>query len=83
MTLPELFDSSPDVWEKMNDAELLEVFKESLTQTRPELAVRAERKQDDTASKVVMADPKKAAQLAALAAAGVDMSFMDFKKKKR
>lgn len=74
MNLDDFADATPDVLEKMDDATLLAHFKQYFPLTRPEMAARP--KGGATMKPVVQLSPQKQAALAALAATGVDVSFM-------
>ncbi len=78
MTLEDLCECDAETLKKMTDTELLEHFKQYLTVTRPELAAKQPRTTQQPGLKL---DPKKQAALAALAAGGLDLSFMKRKKK--
>lgn len=78
MTLEEICECDAETLRRMTDAELLKHFEQYLIVTRPELAAKQPRKVEQPAIKL---DPKKQAALAALAAGGLDLSFMKRKKK--
>jgi hypothetical protein len=83
MTILEVLDCPEDYidrLEKMSDKELEELFKPYLTVTRPEFVVKksAIGKEPER----IYIDPKKQAVLALLKESGVDMSFMNVKRKK-
>lgn len=82
MTLEQLLDCSADVLEKMTDTELLAHFEPFLKVTRPELAEKPRAKVENKQSVMQFMSPEKKAKLAALAAEGVDVSFITHKRKK-
>ncbi len=82
MQLEQLLDCSADKLEAMSDAELLAHFEPFLKVTRPELAEKPRAKQEREQSVMNFMSPEKKARLAALAAEGIDVSFIKHKRKK-
>lgn len=85
MTIEEL-THNPDKMASMSDAELLEFWKPYFTVTRPELVERvAPRQKTQTRQEVVQTtpiSPEKKRALELLASEGVDLSFLNTRKKK-
>lgn len=77
MTLEQILDCSAEQLKAVSDAELLKHFEKYLCVTRPELAQRPT--QQKTFVEQII-DPKKKAALAALAAEGIDLSFLKKKQ---
>lgn len=85
MTIDQLVELDADEWDKLSDAQLMEIFKPFLSVTRPEI-VRANRpKQSITMQNkpVVIMDERKQKALAMLASEGMDMSFLNRMRTKR
>jgi hypothetical protein len=81
MTLNELCGcEDPSVYEKMTDAELLELFKPVLNVTRPEQAKLL--RTNKLEPQPVYITPAKRKALAAAQEAGIDLSFM-YQRKRR
>jgi hypothetical protein len=83
VTILEVLDCPEDYidrLEKMSDKELEELFKPYLTVTRPEFVVK--KSNNGKEPERVYIDPKKQAVLVLLKESGVDMSFMNVKRKK-
>lgn len=66
----------------MTDQELLAHFEPFLKVTRPELAEKPKAKMEREQSVMNFLSPEKKARLAALAAEGVDVSFVKHKRRK-
>lgn len=88
MTLEELIDS-PEKFESLTDAQLLEYFKPALQVTRPELARASRESRQSSGSRSSVKQPelpklndKQQKALAALAAQGIDVSFAQRRYKK-
>jgi hypothetical protein len=79
MTLEQLLECDAATLEKMTDEQLLEHFKPYLTVTRPELVVR---KTNEPKPQQVYIPPAKKAALALLAEEGIDLSFVNKRKKR-
>ena len=78
MTLEELCECSAEQLKAMSDEELLKHFQNYLCVTRPEQAAKP---RSEPSTPPVYISPQKKAALAALAAEGVDVSFMRRKKR--
>lgn len=78
MTIEELADLSADELCKLSNEELTKILSPYFAVTRPEMIVRTEKKQEAP----VYISPQKQAALALLAEEGVDISFLNRKKKK-
>ncbi len=81
MTIEEVLECSASQLEAMSDAELLKHFQQYLDVTRPERV--AERKQTNNPKPHVQIylSPAKKAAMAMLADEGVDLSFLNRRKK--
>lgn len=77
MTIEELLECSPEILEKMSDAELLKHFEPFLNVTRPERIVK---KATKTEVKEYIS-PARQKALDFLADSGIDLSFMKHKRK--
>lgn len=82
MTLDELLECNAAQLEAMSDTQLLEHFKQYLTVTRPELAPKRQAKSSTAYQPVIPLSPQKQAMLAMLASEGVDMGFLNRRKKR-
>jgi hypothetical protein len=80
MTIEEILDCSAEQLKAMSDEELLKHFQQYLCVTRPELAAK-ERKDKVPIVNPIFHDPKKKAALEALAATGIDISFIRRRKR--
>jgi hypothetical protein len=80
MSIDEMVGLSADQLEKLSDEQLLEYFKPYLDVTRPERAKRE--KQKETKLIQVQLSPQKQAALKALAESGVDLSFLNARRKR-
>ncbi len=81
MTIDELVELDSKGWEKLTDADLLLIFKDALTVTRPELAKTRTTNQQKQLP-IINMNPAKQAALKELQLAGLDIGFMMRKKKK-
>lgn len=82
MTIEELCECSADELEKMSDEQLLSYFKEHLTNTRPEMVQTRQATERRSSLETVYVSPSKQKALQFLAAEGLDMSFLNNRKKK-
>lgn len=78
MTLSELAELTADKLEKLTDKELEEILKPYYNVTRPELAPK---KQTTMQQPQLYLSPQKRAALAMLEAEGIDMSFLQRKRR--
>lgn len=78
MTIEELLDCTPEQLESFTDAQLLEWFKPFINITRPEYAPKPQARKE-----VFKQPPLDAKKQAALESLGIDMDFMNRKRKKK
>ena len=81
MNIDELLEFDSSQWDKLTEEQLFAIFKPSLTVTRPELAPRAVQKQR-TEPVIKNMTPGKSAALQALQMEGLDLSFLQRRRKK-
>lgn len=79
MTIEELAELTPEKLEALSDKELDEILKPYYMITRPEIAPKPQKKQEEAQ---LYFSPQKRAALAMLAEEGVDLSFVKYRKKK-
>ena len=85
MTLEALVELDSAGWDKITDAQLLEIFKDALTVTRPEMAAtrpKSNNTQTQPVLQKLMQNPDKAAAIKRLQMEGLDLSFMNKRKKR-
>jgi hypothetical protein len=78
MTIEELCDLPPDKLCALSKEELEKHLSQYFNVTRPELAPKVEKKTQQIEMPI---DPKKQAMLDAMAAEGIDLSFLQRKKR--
>lgn len=82
MTLEEVLDCDAAKLEAMSDAELLKHFQSYLVVTRPELAAKQPRKENNHHEKPEPISPERQKKLELLASMGIDVSSIGRKKRK-
>lgn len=82
MTIEELAELTAEKLEALSDKELTAILSPYFIVTRPELAPRPEKKKESPTQGLMGLSPQKREALALLAQEGVDLSFLQHRRKK-